>query len=740
MIEYVILLTASIALGAYGVWRARGYAIRMNWLDHPNERSFHENPTPRIGGWGLLLPVVFSCMLVLVLPGYGLSYGMLAILLPALAVALLSFFDDRHDLPRTLRLVVHVICGLAVLWLLRDAWMDKALPLGIERMPVILVGIILLLWIVGLTNAYNFMDGIDGIAAIQGMVAVAGWVMVLGTEMRFLPMLESLLVILLGILGGCIGFLIFNWSPASIFMGDTGSTFLGFFLAGLPLCAASMGLPMERSLEAAALFVWPFVFDTSITFSKRLLMREPVFDAHRSHLYQRFAATFTNRDSGHLWTGLLFGVLSILGIGLYRLEASVAVKLLILCCVWLAVLGWTHLRSLLAVMHSTRNGTVFEPVSDHVDYDIFLSPPEITRLEYAYVQKALDSNYVAPVGPQVNGFEQALAHYLDMQEVQAVSSGTAAIHLGLRGLGVGPGDCVLCPDLTFIASCNPIRYLGAEPVLVDVDPDTWAIDPELIKSAVKTLKSEGRNIRAMIVVHALGIPAPMQALTEIAEAENIRILEDCAGAFGTQVGGKSVGLFGDAAAYSFNGNKVLTTSGGGALYLKDASMREAARRWSNQGKRSGVIGYEHESIGYNYKLSNISAAIGLAQLETLQQRLKRKREVFLRYVENLAGDESIKLMPQPDYGTCNYWLSNFGFDSVDQAEAVLTALRKARIEASPLWKPMHRQVVNKDLRYFGNARSMEIHQRFVSLPSGTHLSNAQLDAVAAMIRKHLPVA
>lgn len=739
MIHYVLWLTASIALGAYGVWRARSYAIRMNWLDLPNERSFHTQPTPRIGGWGLLFPVVFGCLLVVMVPHLGVSVAIAAIILPAFAVALLSFLDDRFDLSRILRLAVHLICAVTMLWLLRDAWTDEPLPL-LGNIPSWLVAILLVLWIAGLTNSYNFMDGIDGIAAIQGIVAIAGWLMVLQTGVYLLPEQASLTVILLGMLGGCIGFLVFNWSPASIFMGDTGSTFLGFLLAGLPLCMAQMGLPLERALEAAVLFVWPFVMDTAITFGKRLILREPIFNAHRSHLYQRFAGTFADRNSGHLWTSLLFGVLSILGIGLYRLNVPVEVKVLVVCAVWLSVLVWTELRRRMATRRARAARSGFIPVSDHVDFDIFLSPPEITELEYAYVKKALDSNYVAPVGPQVNAFEQGLADYLGLEEVQAVSSGTAAIHLGLRALGVGPGDCVLCPDLTFIASCNPIRYLGAEPVLVDVDPETWSFDLIRLQEAIQSLKAEQKSVRAMVVVHALGVPAPMHELMRIAKDEGIRVLEDCAGAFGSKVDSRHVGNFGDAAAYSFNGNKVLTTSGGGALYLRDASMRPVSRCWSNQGKRSGVVGYEHESIGYNYKLSNICAAIGLAQLDKVEARLQRKRELYQYYLGNLKDIGSISAMPQPVYGEGNYWLSNIGFSSGEQAGVILDALRKARVEASPLWKPMHLQDINGNLRFFGRESSLQIHKRFVSLPSGTRLTTSQLDSITDIIRNHLPIA
>ncbi len=740
MIEHILWLIACIITGTLGVWRARSFAIQKNWLDQPNERSFHSRPTPRIGGWGVLLPVILSVVVLTVFLDKPLPTSSWVILIPAFAVALLSFFDDRFDLPRPFRFGVHVLCAICVLWLLRDAWIGRSMPLFDNALPVWICGFLLVIWIAGLTNAYNFMDGIDGISAIQGIVAMGGWIFVSVSSDSTISANHPMVFLLIAISGGCIGFLIFNWSPASIFIGDIGSTFLGFFLAALPLAFAHMGMPLAKALEAAVLFTWPFIIDTGITFTKRLIRREPVFDAHRSHVYQLFAATFSTRDSGHCWTSILFGSLSILGIGLYRMDTPFPVKLAVIGGVWVLVVAWTHLRA--RISSTTRKDHVpsYPPVSDHKAFDIFLSPPEISELEYQYVSEAFDSGYIAPVGPQVNAFEGRLAQYLGLQEMHVVSSGTAAIHLGLRALGVGPGDCVLCPDMTFIASCNPIRYLGAEPVLVDVSQDNWAIDPQLLKKAIHSLKTEGRTVRAMVIVHALGIPAPMDEIMAIASEENILVLEDCAGAFGSKIGDSFVGNFGDASAFSFNGNKILTTSGGGALYIRDEDQRESARSWANQGKKLGVIGYEHESLGYNYKLSNISAAIGLAQLETVDLRLDKKRKLYDRYLELLNDTKGITQMPIPGYGTCNYWLSNIGFNSWASSTEILEALRKARIEALPLWKPMHLQSLNKDLRFFGNDTSALIHRRFLSLPSGSQLSDSQIIRITDVIRKHLPVA
>jgi pyridoxal phosphate-dependent aminotransferase EpsN len=478
-----------------------------------------------------------------------------------------------------------------------------------------------------------------------------------------------------------------------------------------------------------------------MTFTRRLILRESVFNAHRTHLYQILAGTFSTREKGHRITSLLFGCLSLLGVGLYLSSGPIWAKFAVIGGVWVSLVAWTYgirrpsVESALLLQKPVPKNTV----PDLKGFDIFLSPPEITNLEYKMVAEAFDSGYIAPVGPQVIEFEKKLSTYLEMEEVHAVSSGTAAIHLGLRALGVGPGDCVLCPDLTFIASCNPVRYLGAEPVLVDVDPATWAMDPDLAREAIRTLKSEGRIVRAMIVVHALGIPAPMPELVQVAREAGVLVMEDCAGAFGTKISGTCVGNFGDVAVYSFNGNKVLTTSGGGALYIKDKNLRASARSWANQGKRSGVVGYEHDTLGYNYKLSNICAAVGLAQLETLGDRLQRKKALYESYRQCFTGIPEVRYMPEPDYGMGNYWLSNIGLDSRAQASDVVYALRQERIEASPLWKPMHLQTLNQDLRYFGGDASSMIHNRYLSLPSGTNLTGEQIEKIASIVRSHLPV-
>jgi dTDP-4-amino-4,6-dideoxygalactose transaminase/UDP-N-acetylmuramyl pentapeptide phosphotransferase/UDP-N-acetylglucosamine-1-phosphate transferase len=750
MIAYLTWLICGWALGALGVLLAREFAIRKKWLDYPNQRSFHDAPTPRIGGIGMLLPVAGGVCIFMLLEGRAHLAEWLLLLLPALLVALLSYFDDRFDLSRAVRFSGHTLFALMVLWFFRSTWIGAPLPLLGAMLPAAVVAVLLVVWITGLTNAYNFMDGIDGISAVQGMVITTGWITVLLWEASGDAATASAqMVILLLLTGGLLGFLLLNWAPATIFLGDIGSTFLGFYFAALPFGAGLLGLPFDRALEAGVFFAWPFIADSSVTLIRRLIRRERIFDAHRTHFYQILAASYATRDQGHRMTSLFYGLLGLVGIGLYWTSGPLWAKLGVMAWIWLAVGAWilflrapkANQRSRWTVAKSSADDRVnpsaakFFPES--TPFDIYLSPPETTESERRRVIEALDSGFIAPVGPQVNAFEQDLARYLGLPEMQAVSSGTAAIHLGLRALGVGPGDCVLCPDLTFIASVNPVRYLGAEPVLVDVTPDNWAMDPDLAREAIDTMRREGRVIRAMVVVHAFGVPAPMDALMELANEAGIPVLEDCAGAFGSRYGEHSVGTFGAAAAFSFNGNKVLTTSGGGALFVRDKKVRQAARSWANQGKAAGAVGYVHETLGYNYKLSNISAAIGLGQLETVDRRLARKAAIFREYKERLGGIAEVSFMPEPVYGKNNYWLSSMGVDTRTHAEDIVTSVRKHGIEAAPMWKPMHIQGLNRELRCFGGAVSERIHRTHFSLPCGSALTDPQLERICELVREQL---
>ncbi|BDG02296.1 DegT/DnrJ/EryC1/StrS family aminotransferase [Anaeromyxobacter oryzae] len=354
---------------------------------------------------------------------------------------------------------------------------------------------------------------------------------------------------------------------------------------------------------------------------------------------------------------------------------------------------------------------------------IHLSVPHLGRQELRYVHEAFESNWVSTVGPQLDAFERALSSRIGRPAV-ALASGTAAIHLGLRLLGVGPGDEVLASDFTFVASVNPIRYLGATPVLVDSDPGTWMMSPERLAEALEDRGRRGRRPRAVVVVHLYGQCADMDALGEVCARHGVPILEDAAEALGATYKGQPAGSMGEVAAFSFNGNKIVTSSGGGMLVARRPEWVERARFWSTQARDPGVA-YHHSEMGFNYRLSNVLAAIGRGQLEVLDERVRQRRAVAFRYRDAFADLPGLALMPQAPYGLHTNWLSCFLVDP-DRLGAtrddLLAALDAADVEARPLWKPMHLQPLYADCDRYGGDVAERLFELGLCLPSSSNLS------------------
>lgn len=371
---------------------------------------------------------------------------------------------------------------------------------------------------------------------------------------------------------------------------------------------------------------------------------------------------------------------------------------------------------------------------------IYLSPPHLGGGERALVQDAFDSNWVAPIGPHVDGFEKELAARVGAEHVVALSSGTAAIHLALILAGVGPGDDVLCSTFTFAGSCNPIVYLGATPVFVDSERTTWNMDPHWLEKAILERSRQGRMPKAMIVVHLYGMPAQMEPIRMLADRYGIVLIEDAAEALGSTWNGRQAGSLGDLGVLSFNGNKIITTSGGGALITRDAVQAAKARFLATQA-RDPAPHYEHSAIGYNYRLSNISAAIGRAQLSQLSDRVRARREIFRRYSEGLQVHPGISFQPEQPGSLSNRWLTTLLIDPKRShgvtREDLRLSLEKENIESRPLWKPMHLQPVYRDAPYFGEAVSDQFFDTGLCLPSGSNLSVAEQDRVMATILKTL---
>lgn len=352
---------------------------------------------------------------------------------------------------------------------------------------------------------------------------------------------------------------------------------------------------------------------------------------------------------------------------------------------------------------------------------IWLSPPHMSGAEQKFVQEAFDTNWISPAGPHITQFENVLADYVGVKHCAALSSGTAAIHLALIVLGVKQGDEVICQSFTFSGSCNPIAYQGATPVFVDSESETWNIDPVLMEEAIQDrIKQTGKKPKAIIVVHLYGMPAKMDEIMTIARNYEIPVIEDAAEALGSTYKRKKCGSIGDFGILSFNGNKIITTSGGGALLSNNEAWIKKARFLATQARES-VAHYEHKEIGYNYRLSNVCAAIGLGQMTVIDERVKQRREIFDFYKSKLKEKSDITFFTTPTDHFSNRWLTTILIDknSSTNNEALRLALDKQNIESRPLWKPMHLQPVFKDCPIYRNGTSESLFNNGLCLPSGT---------------------
>lgn len=368
---------------------------------------------------------------------------------------------------------------------------------------------------------------------------------------------------------------------------------------------------------------------------------------------------------------------------------------------------------------------------------IWLSSPHMGGSELKYINEAFDTNWVAPLGPNVNGFEEDLQKFTGAKHAAALTSGTSAIHLGLIMLGVQAGDEVICQSFTFSASANPISYLGAIPVFVDSEESTWNMSPHYLRMAIENRLAKGKTPKAIIPVHLYGMPANMPEIMKIANEYNIPVIEDAAEGLGSHINGKMLGTFGQIGVLSFNGNKIITTSGGGALISDQKEYVEEARFLATQA-RDNAPHYQHSKIGYNYRMSNICAGIGRGQMEVLNDRIAQRRANFEYYKRELAGIEAIQFINEPQGYFSNRWLSailiNKNSKNVDR-EVVRLALEKDNVESRPLWKPMHLQPVFSGAQYFGDNVSETLFNNGLCLPSGSNLSEEDLNRVVNLIRK-----
>jgi dTDP-4-amino-4,6-dideoxygalactose transaminase len=358
---------------------------------------------------------------------------------------------------------------------------------------------------------------------------------------------------------------------------------------------------------------------------------------------------------------------------------------------------------------------------------IWLSSPHMGGTEQNYIKEAFDANWVAPLGPNVNGLEKDLENYLGADaHVGALSSGTAAIHLGLILLGVEEGDEVICQSMTFSASANPILYLGATPVFIDSEEQTWNICPVSLEEAIVDRIQKGKKPKAIIAVHLYGVPYQIEAVRAIADKYGIPILEDSAEALGSSYKGQKCGTFGDIGVLSFNGNKIITTSGGGAIVTRTKKQKEKAVFYATQ-SRDNAPHYQHSHIGYNYRMSNICAGIGRGQMEVLDKHIDLRRQMHDFYLDVFASIEGVDVfsVPNDDY-FANYWLSAITIDSTKtkgiNRESLRLAFEVDNIESRPLWKPMHLQPLFENYPYYGSSISEQLFEKGLCLPSGSNLT------------------
>lgn len=354
-------------------------------------------------------------------------------------------------------------------------------------------------------------------------------------------------------------------------------------------------------------------------------------------------------------------------------------------------------------------------------------------MEQAYVKAAFDSNWVAPLGPNVDFFEKAIVDYMNNGvHVAVLSSGTAAIHLALELLGVSHGDEVICQSFTFSASANPIRYLGATPVFVDSERETWNISPTLLEQAIVDRIAKGRKPKAIVAVHLYGMPYNIEKIEEISSKYNIPVVEDSAEALGSKCHGIHCGSFGDIGILSFNGNKIITTSGGGALVTKSETFKNKAVFLATQA-RDEAPHYQHSHIGYNYRMSNVLAGIGRGQMEVLTDRISARRANFNFYKDSLGHLEGIELLIEPKGYFCNRWLTCILTPSYEIRERIRTVLLEDDIEARPLWKPMHQQPIFERYPNYTDGTSADLFERGLCLPSGSNLSSRDLERIVGHI-------
>lgn len=368
---------------------------------------------------------------------------------------------------------------------------------------------------------------------------------------------------------------------------------------------------------------------------------------------------------------------------------------------------------------------------------IWLSPPHMSGKELGYIQEAFDDNWIAPLGKNVDEFEHAIKKYLNIPFATAVNSGTAALHLALIALGIGEGDEVIVPTFTFVGSVNPVLYQSAIPVFVDSEQETWNMDPELLEQVILDRHNKGKQPKAIIMVHVYGMPAKIQKTLKIARKYDIPVIEDAAEALGSRYNNSFLGTFGDIGILSFNGNKIITTSGGGALISSHKRYTELALYLATQAREKAPH-YQHTQVGYNYRISNIVAGIGRGQMEVIEKRVSQRRNNFQFYREQLNRYDFIEFLQEDQFSFSNYWLTSILINHpIITRETIRKELEAHHIESRPLWKPMHLQPVFNSFPAYLNGISEHLFNKGLCLPSGSNLTHEDKNRIINVLHKIL---
>lgn len=389
-----------------------------------------------------------------------------------------------------------------------------------------------------------------------------------------------------------------------------------------------------------------------------------------------------------------------------------------------------------AVLNCAKRSFTAERYQDMNEKKIYLSSPHMSEegYEMQYIREAFESNWIAPLGRNVTEFERELADYVGTKAAAALSSGTAALHMALKAAGVGEGDIVFCQSLTFSASANPIIYQNAVPVFIDSDPGTWNMSLEALKAAFEKYEKLGKKPKAVIAVNLYGMTAELDQIVGLCREKGAVLIEDAAESLGTKYRDKYTGTLGDYGIYSFNGNKIITTSGGGMLVSEQEERINKVRFWSTQ-SRDPERHYQHSELGYNYRMSNVLAGIGRGQLRVLEQRIGKKKEIYEYYKKEFGDIPEISMMPVKEWNTPNYWLSCIRLDGKHAPIELILALEQENIEARPIWKPMHLQPYFAHCDFIGEDQAEKIFRSGVCLPSDTKMTQEDLERVAGIVKK-----